>query len=149
MGDRTIVYLDVLASQADAARELFSYEPEDERENGDKFIEFEFNEINYGTLDFLEDLQRAGIAFDSNWSSGDEYGPGTMFCRFTPEGNTICFDRYDSDINPDINCLMRLIDDPEALRKVILDHHKATTPLPWDNQEEYGKLFRAKMLIST
>jgi hypothetical protein len=148
MGDRTTVYLDVLVSQAEAAEDLFNYEPQDTRENGDQFIEFEFHEVNHGTLDFLNDLEKAGIAYDSSWSRGDEYGPGTKFCRFTADGEVISFDRYDGEINPDMNCLMRLIDDPVALREAILSHHRETTPLPWDNQEEYGKLYRTKQLIN-
>lgn len=147
MGDRTTVYLDVLVSQADDARELFDYETCDEYFNGEEFIEFQFDEINHGTLDFLDKLQEAGIAFDSSWSQGSEYGPGTTFCRFTSEGEVIRFDRYESEINPGMAGLMRLIDDPKALREAILDHHKATTPLPWDNQKEYGKLYRVKQLI--
>jgi hypothetical protein len=148
MGDRTTVYLDVLASQADAAKELFDYESQDEYPNGEQFIEFQFSEINHGTLDFLDKLQEAGIAFDSSWSQGSEYGPGTTFCRFTAEGQVIKFDRYESEINPGMVGLMRLIDNPEALREAILQHHRETTPLPWDNQEEYGKLYRTKQLIN-
>lgn len=148
MGDRTTVYLDVLASQADAAKELFDYEPEDARQNGDQFVEFEFHEVNYGTLDFLSELEKAGIAYDSSWSKGDEYEAGTVFCRFTADGEIIRLDRYETDINPSMGCLMKLIDDPDALREFILQHQRETTPLPWDNQEEYGKLYRTKQLIN-
>jgi hypothetical protein len=148
MGDRTSVFLDVLIPQADAAKELFEFEPDSAYQNGEQFIEFQFDEINHGTLDFLPKLREAGIAFDSSWAAGSEYGPGTTFCRFTPDGEVIQFDRYDSELNPDMNCLMRLIDNPVALRNAILEHHKETTPLPWDNQEEYGKLYRTKQLIN-
>jgi len=148
MGDRTTVYLDVLASQADAARELFDYETSYEYLNGEKFMEFQFDEINQGTLDFLDKLQEAGIAFDSSWASGNEYEAGTTFCRFTADGQVIKFDRYDSEAHPDLSCLMKRIDDPKALREYILEHHNKVTPLPWDNQEEYGKLYRARQLIN-
>jgi hypothetical protein len=148
MGDRTTVYLDVLVSQADAAKKLFIYGPSDEYSNGDQFIEFEFTEINNGTLDFLDELQEAGIAYDSSWSPGHEYGAGTTFCRFTADGQAIKFDRYDSEAHPDLSCLMTRIDDPKALREFILEHHNNVTPLPWDNQEEYGKLYRTKQLIN-
>jgi hypothetical protein len=148
MGDRTTVYLDVLVSQADAAEELFDYKPSTAYQNTEKFVEFEFEEINHGTLNFLNELQEAGIAFDSSWLAGDENGAGSEFCRFTPTGESIRFVRYDSEINPDMNCLMRLIDDSHALREAILNHHKETTPLPWDNQEMYGKLYRTKRLIN-
>jgi hypothetical protein len=149
MGDRTTVYLDLLASQADAAKKLFDYEPEHARQNGDQFVEFEFHEVNYGTLGFLSELEKAGIAYDSSWSEGDQYGAGTLFGRFTADGEIVRLERYETDIDPSMGCLMKLIDDPVALREYILQHHKETTPLPWDNQEEYGKLYRARMLIST
>ena len=148
MGDRTTVYLDVLASQADAARELFDYETSYEYLNAEKFMEFQFDEINHGTLDFLGKLQEAGIAFDSSWNPGSEYGAGTTFCRFTADGQVIKFDRFDSEAHPDLSCLMKRIDDPKALREYILEHHNHGTPRPWDNQEEYGKLYRARQLIN-
>jgi hypothetical protein len=148
MGDRTNVYLDVLVPQADAAKELFDFEPDSAYQNGNRFIEFEFNEINHGTLDFLDKLQEAGIAFDSSWAQGSEYGPGTTFCRFTAEGTVVRFDRYDSEAHPDLSCLMERIDNPVELREFILKHHESVTPLPWDNQEEYGKLYRTKQLIN-
>jgi hypothetical protein len=148
MGDRTTVYLDVLVSQAEAAKKLFDYGSQDEYLNGEGFIEFVFTEINHGTLDFLSKLQEAGIAYDSSWSPGNEYGAGANFCRFTADGEVICFDRYDSEAHPDLSCLMTRIDDPIALREYILEHHKNVTPLPWDNQEEYGKLYRTKQLIN-
>jgi hypothetical protein len=148
MGDRTTVYLNVLVSQADAAKKLFDYESQDEYPNGEQFIEFQFSEINHGTLDFLNKLQEAGIAFDSSWSPGLEYGAGTTFCRFTADGQVIKFDRYDSEAHPDLSCLMKRIDDPKALREYILEHYNNVTPLPWDNQEEYGKLYRTKQLIN-
>jgi len=148
MGDRTTVYLDVLASQADAAKELFDYDIDEAYCNGDQFVEFVFKEVNHGTLGFLKKLEEAGIAYDSSWSSGFEFGAGTTFCRFTDDGQVINFDRYDSEANPDLSGLMKRINNPKALREFILEHYNNVTPLPWDNQEEYGKLYRTKRLIN-
>jgi hypothetical protein len=148
MGDRTNVYLDVLVPQADEAREFFDFDPSCEYLNGEQFIEFQFDEVNHGTLGFLDKLQEAGIAFDSSWAQGSEYGPGTTFCRFTADGQVINFDRYDSEAHPDLSCLMKRIDDPKALREFILEHYNNVTPLPWDNQEDYGKLYRTRQLIN-
>jgi len=34
------------------------------------------------------------------------------------------------------------------LKAYILDHHKNITPLPWDNQVIYGKLYLTQKLIN-
>ncbi len=43
-------------------------------------------------------------------------------------------------------CLAR-IDDPDALRQFILDHQQATQVVPWKNQVEFGKRYRARELL--
>lgn len=52
-----------------------------------------------------------------------------------------------------IESLDRLLNDAnptEAYQKLatlIREYKEKTTPLPWDNQEEYGKLYRASQLL--
>lgn len=148
MGDRTTVDLTVLNKHAAEAKELFEYEPE-EIGNNEKFTTFCFYEVNYGTLPFLGKMMEAGIPFDSDWGSGGDYGPGTHSCRYHDDGELQEIELSNEYRNPDINELMKLIDDPEALIGKILLHHQAVTPLPWDKQLENSKLFRTKKLITT
>lgn len=147
MGDRTTVTLTVLKAQADAAKVFFEYEADEEYE-ADKFSAFTFYEVNYGNLDFIAKLVAAGIAFNSKWDSGSEYGPGTYYSRYTSEGEHKIWEIADSSINPSIDSLVLLLDRPIELHQFIVDHVENTTPLSWDNQLEYGKLFRTIQLIA-
>lgn len=148
MGDRTTVTLTVLLIQENEAKELMTFEPEDSWED-DIHTYFEFHEVNYGTLGFLPKLKDAGIAYDSHWERGSEFGPGTVSVRFDLSGDLVEKEVYDCDKDPDIDVLMEAIDEPERLRKLIVDHHEEVTPLPWDNQQLFGQRYRAKQLITT
>lgn len=150
MGDRTSVTLTVLKVQAEAAQELFEFEPDHAAENEGilPLVYFSFYEVNYGDLPFLDALQSAGIAFDSDWDHGSEYSPGTEFCRFRADGTVQRYSYSNEYKNPDLQRMMGLIDDPEALKTYILDHHNNITPLPWDNQAVYGKIYQTKQLIN-
>ena len=146
MGDRTIVTLTVLLSQSELV-ESIAVEVDNELAD-DPLQHYYFYEVNYGELDFLPKLQELGIAYDSAWESGSDYGPGTSSCRFTPEGEAVLKKLEESDRNPDINSLMLLLDDYQKLKGYIQDHANKQMLLSWNNQEEYGKLYRTKQLIS-
>lgn len=148
MGDRTSVTLRVLASQAEQT-EAFTEGEKFEFRDGEECSELIFNGVNYGELWILDDLKNAGIAYDSEWGHGGNYGPGTASCRFTAEGEAIEKSISDDNLNPDIYELLKLIDEPAVLRQFILDHEERTSTLSWDNQEEYGKLYQTKKLISS
>lgn len=148
MGDRTDVTLRVLASHKERAEALFDSLPSAKDQEGDEHFLFFFDEVNYGDLLCLDDLIEAGIPFDSEWGPGGNYGAGTRYCRFTPEGECICKSIYDEEINPDLYSLMGLIDQPDALREFILHHNEKISTLPWENQEEFGKIYQIKQLIS-
>ena len=148
MGDRTSVALRVLTSQVERVKEIIKGEYYETDYNEPSLTIFNFDEVNYGTLPFLEALMDNGIAYDSKWDSGSEYGPGAESCRFTSEGEAVMKGFSDSAKNPDIHCLLQFIDQPERLRQFILDHITEREVLPWDNQEEYGKLHRMVQLIT-
>ena len=150
MGDRAQVALTILTVDRERAENLFDGdEPsyvEDEPES--MHVIFTFDEVNYGTLDFLEELEEAGIPFDSRWEGGDEYGPGFHACRFAASGEAIRYEVSDEDRNPDLNTLMAHIDDHNKLKEYILAHGKSVTPLPWADQEANAKIYRVKKLIN-
>lgn len=149
MGDRTWVRLTVLTSQVEKVLEIADDPEEDfEEDFEDGTSTCQYNEVNYGNLAFLEELQKAGIPYDSNWGAGHEYTEGVEHCRYTPEGGIQTKDVYDNELNPDIHKLLEILDDHEKLKGYIVKHHEETTPLPWDNQEEYGKRYLAAKLIA-
>ena len=150
MGDRTYVTLTVLKEQAKEAEALFAWPADHHSENLgiNPHIYYSFYEVNYGDLPFLDALQEAGIAFDSEWEHGSEYGSGCDFCRFRSDGSVQRYDYSDEYKNPDLHQMMKLLDEPEALKAYILDHHRKITPMLWDRQIEYGKLYRTKQLLN-
>ena len=150
MGDRTRVTLTVLRSQAEKAQELFSegYESEDTIASDSLLYSWEFDEVNYGRLPFLGGLKTAGIAYDSGWDNGDAYSSGYASCRFSSEGELVQKDLYDNEDSIPLSVLTRLLNEPETLRQKILDTIQERTVLPWDHQEEFGKLYRMKQLIT-
>ena len=147
MGDRTTVYLRVLNSQSVEAQKHFTDETSGD-DLGDTTTEFIFENVNYGDLPFLEALRKAGIAYNSSWSRGNDYGPGTECLRFDAEGKPFTSTVYKSGINPELSDLMALIDKPDELRAFLIQHEKDVADRPWDNQEEYGKIYLAKQLIN-
>lgn len=150
MGDRTRVTLTVLRSQAEKAQELFSegYESEDTIPSDSLLYSWEFDEVNYGRLPFLGGLKTAGIAYDSGWDNGDAYSSGYASCRFSSEGELVQKHLYDNEDSIPLSLLTRLLNEPETLRQKILDTIQERTVLPWDHQEEFGKLYRMKQLIT-
>lgn len=147
MGDRTNVILCILASQQEEALKHFSYEADEAWTEG-QFAYHQFYEINYGNLDFLDALVEAGIAYDSNWASGSEYGPGCDYCRFTVDGGVVLKGISDSYRNPLIEKLMEKINDYDALKNFITKHFDEIYVPSWDFQEEYGKIYQTKQLIN-
>lgn len=108
---------------------------------------FEFEDVNYGDLPFLDELQQEGIAYISYWEAGDKYGASKQVLRFTPEGEAIVKKLYDSEENPPLYELMEHLNNPDKLIKFIKDHHSTRQILPWDNQVEYGKKYRLMRTI--
>lgn len=150
MGDRTTVTLCIPASLKEKADEILKSDlPEECGPYDDEGLYFyTFYEVNYGNLSLLNELRDNGIAYDSSWDDGGEYTAGTKHCRFTGDGDCKELEIYDSQINPDMDQLIQRIDNPVELRAYILLHKENTETLPWDNQEEFGKIFLAKKLIT-
>lgn len=148
MGDRTTVTLTVLADRAAEALYLIGEEPDYKCGESKGLASFQFAEVNYGNLQNLDKLKSQGIAFDSDWESGSEYGPGTHWCRFTREGDMRENEVSNEYKNPPIEELMKRIDDPEVLIGYITTYHFDVTPPSWEHQNEFGAIYRTKNLIS-
>lgn len=150
MGDRTTVTLTVLTSQVSEVVEILEYVLDCAYKfNGDITTSFTFDEVNYGTLKNLPALVDKGIAYESDWEAGSGYGPGTESTRFTEEGEVITKTVCDEDLSLAVITLMGVIDHPTELVELIKERHIELQILPWDNQEEYGKRYMARQLIST
>lgn len=158
MDDHTHVALTLFESDYEKIKNLSWFETPDHpvnpafhKENmtidSDYLITLEYEEVNYGDLDFLYCLKDNGIPYDSRWSDGDNYGPGTTYLRFTPEGEAVEMTVPDDQKNPPLSKLIDLISNPQALISYVVEFHKSVTPLPWDNQQEYAKVYLTKQLL--
>lgn len=151
MGDRVGVTLTVLIEHKARALELLKKNKEVPGDiiSDDTFSYLSYYEVNYGELHGLEKLTHEGIPFDSTWQAGGEFGEGTNYCRFTSKGEYVGLTLYLGDENPSMVDLFSHINNYEDLRDYILGYKKTYTPLPWDNQIEYGKIYRMTQLVTT
>lgn len=148
MGDRVYVSLKVLKEHFKEARKLINETTSDVYETEDKkHVLLNYEEINYGELDGLSNLRKAFIPYDSTWEAGLEFGRGTEYCRFNDDGESIIKEIFDEDLNPQIEDLLALINDPEALRQWILDHNARNAVLDWNTQMHNTKIARTRALI--
>ena len=146
MGDRTWVEIIVLNESASLVKEILGdYVEIDERSS---FTSFFFQEVKYGCVEEQDQLTERGIPYNYEWGTGDSYNPGSKYIRFTPEGNLQHIEYYDNERNPSLEKLLELVPKPKELAEYVQQYANNITPLPWDNQVEYGKIFRTLQLIS-
>ena len=147
MGDRTWVEITVLKESLDQIKEIFSDFYDIEIVEGDYLASLHFDEVNNGCVEEQDDLTEKGIPYNYEWGTGDNYNPGSKYIRFTPEGDLQHIEYYENELNPPLEKLLELVDQPEKMAQYVRQYSAEKTPLPWDNQVEYGKIYRARQLI--
>lgn len=154
MGDRTYVTLTVPAVHADEVAGIYNAVPviphgtANVSEQGLDLVFFEFEDVNYGDLHDLDKLEKLGIAYDSDWSQGDEYDEGCNYLRFDSEGNSVKKEIYEGDDSIFLNRLLPLLDDPERMKEVVIAVDKSLYVMPWDHQVKNGKIARLKHIVT-
>ena len=154
MGDRTYVYLYVPAELFEQAKEIaikHDGEPNEEDSLNDEVLYMGFEEVNYGELGCIKELQSAGIAYDMDWAKGSEYEEGVQYCRFTETGDVTLKTINGSDYYIDPSVLEDVIkkhNSLDAVKDFLKRHNEAVNPPSWDNQVEYGKIYSTKQLIA-
>ena len=145
MGDRTWVEIVVLNETLSLVEEIL---PDDAEINTSLGVSsFYFDEVIDGCIEEQHELTKAGIPYNYEWGKGDFYTSGTKYIRFTPEGELEHIEYYEFDINPPLEKLLELVSKPKELAEHVQQFADDITPLPWDNQVEYGKRYRARQLI--
>lgn len=145
MGDRTWVEIVVLNETIDQVKSIL---PNDaDVTPGVSLSAFYFYEVNNGHIEEQEELSKHGIPYNYEWGNGDNYEAGSKHIRFTPEGEVQHIEYFESEINPPIEKLLELVDQPEKLAQYVRQYSAEKTPLPWNNQVEYGKIYRTRQLI--
>ena len=145
MGDRTWVEIVVLNETLPLVEEIL---PDDAEINTSlEFSSFYFDEVNNGCIEEQDQLTDLGIPYNYEWGMGDNDDPGSKYIRFTPEGELQHIEYYDDELNLPLEKLLELAPTPKELAEYVQQHSDDKTPLPWDNQVEYGKIYRARQLI--
>lgn len=152
MGDRTHVTLTVLTEHvihAKAMLEPQDGEPSEEYDDG-VTTTLCFEEVNYGTLEALEQFQAAGIPYSSQWGSGGDYTEGEEHLRFTAEGTAVS---TGTEQDWTYNTLSRLKEAWDKAPEKSLEQHlreaiTAASVPSWDQQLDYAKLYLAVQLIT-
>ena len=145
MGDRTWVEIVVLNETLPLVEKIL---PDDAEINTSLGLSsFYFHEVNNGCIEEQEQLTDLGIAYNYEWGMGDNYNPGSKYIRFTPEGELQHIEYYANDSNPPLEKLLERVSKPKELAEYVQQYSDDITPLPWDNQVEYGKIFRTRQLI--
>lgn len=145
MGDRTWVEIVVLNETRSLVEEIL---PDATEINISlEFSSFYFDEVNDGYIEEQDQLTERGIPYNYAWGRGSNYDSGTMYIRFTHEGNLQCIKYYDNEFNPPLEKLLKLVSKPKELAKFVQQYANEKTPLPWNNQVEYGKIYRTRQLI--
>lgn len=154
MGDRCHVGLYILTEQADEAEKCFGGNANEGPNTDSTDLSYwGFEDVNYGDLWFLWKLKDQGIAYTVSIAGGDSYGPSNEYLRFTSEGEAIVWDLTEGESeNISVALLRTVLDDPvssiDDVRAYVSKHVEELTPLPWDNQVQYGKVYRTLQLIS-
>ena len=145
MGDRTWVEIVVLNETLPLVEKIL---PEDAEINTSSTLSsFYFDEVNNGCIEEQDQLTEAGIPYNYEWGTGDNYNPGSKYIRFTSERELEHIEYYENDINPPLEKLLELVSTPKELAEYVQQYSDERTPLPWDNQVEYGKIYRTRQLI--
>jgi len=147
MGDRTWVEIVVLTESLPQVKEFLGEEAQINDET--KLASLYFDEVDNGCMEAQDELTKAGIPYNYSWGRGDNYEGGMKYIRFTPEGDLEHIEYCVSDINPPLEKLLKLVPTPRELAEYVQQYSDDKTPLPWDNQVEYGKRFRALQLLIT
>lgn len=148
MGDRVTVELTVLKTQrAEAERLLDEVEPNEFYKEGG-LITLVYHEVRNGDLQNLDKLAAAGIAYDSRWDAGSGIWQGGDYARFLEDGSLSVKRIFDKEKDIQVNDLLKVIDDHEALKALILKKQEDNTILPFKGQEARGKLYRTRKLIN-
>ena len=153
MGDCTDCSMTVLKEHYEEARNILManfYKGYIHDIEHTQFAHIYYSGINYGNLKCDKELIAAGIPFTWYWGNGSEYGAGEQYCRFTETGELILKKIYEKDADRiSLSTLIKKLNNYEDLRECILQFERDQQVLPWDNQIEYGKLYKLKQLIST
>lgn len=112
-----------------------------------ELVLYSYELVDHGALDFLLDLELIAIPYKTFWAAGNTFPAGERSVKYLPNGDkkVLEFDASDKAIH--LNYLLRLIDEPEQLKSMILEKSESLKEYPWTDQEKNRKIFLTMQLI--
>lgn len=147
MSSKVTVELTILKTQeSEAVRLLDNGEPNAFYAKGDLITLF-YPEVRNGDLPNLGKLTDAGIAYDSCWDVEGDVWQGGDYARFLEDGSLSVKRIFHEEKGIQLDDLLKVINDHEALKALILKKQEDNTILPFKDQEARGKMYRTRKLI--
>ena len=150
MGDRTNVNLTVLKQHVEEAIALI--EPEEgepiyQESFDEETVTINYEEVNYGTIEVLQEFARIGIPYSCQSGSGSDYDETEKHLRFLEDGTPVCIDfSKEWPENTILECLEAIkgqANPEQALRNLLNQNQEPS----WENQLKYSNVARALNLI--
>lgn len=152
MGDRVSTTLTVLKEHEQQAVNLIDPEQgkPDDIDEGPETVLLSYYEVNYGTIEALTKFRAVGIAYTFSWDSGSEFDAGEESLRFTSDGqaqfNSQC-KQWPYGVMQECLKIVTQASSLEDAQAALQAKVSSLTPLPWDNQAEYGRIYCATQLL--
>ena len=128
MGDPTWVEIVVLTESLPQVKEFLDEEAQ--ISEGNILTSLYYHTVNNGCIEEQHELTKAGIPYNYEWGTGDNYDPGSKYIRFTPEGELQHIEYYENEINPPLEKLLELVSKPKELAEHVQKFAEDKTPLP-------------------
>lgn len=157
MGDRTHVQLTLRVKDYDRIKQEPWFDAENEEWNREEIegvgevIELSYEEVNYGELSFLAEMEERGIPYDQRWEAGGGFNAGIRYVRYSPEGEKEAIEYDDERANPPLYMLERLssgLPETHPLVCYLAEWRKNTVPRDFENQDEYSRAYLARKLLA-
>lgn len=156
MSDRVMVTLTFLKEHASliqehgitCSREVDSYE--------ENLYAWEIDEVKHGDLLITNFALEKGIPFTARNEAGYEFGVANTHLRFTREGTALYHDFVEeTEQYVHVTALERILAAPtlsdkekvHELSHIVSKINHDTVPLPWDDQADFAKAYRTRLLL--
>lgn len=150
MGDHTDVTLTVLKQHVEEAITLIEPEegqPSERDDQDEETTTLTYEQVNYGTIDALEQFKKIGIPYSYQAGSGGNYDESETHLRFLEDGTPVYVSFFKEwPENTILECLEAIKGqaNPEQVLRDLLNQKQEPS---WENQLEHSNMARAINLI--
>lgn len=116
-------------------------------ENKVDLVAYSYEMVDHGALDCLIELELIAIPYKTFWAKGKSFPAGERSVKYLPNGEKKVLEFDESDKAIHLDYLLRLIDEPEQLKSMILEKAESLKEYPWTDQEKNRKVYLTMQLI--